>query len=142
MANFRNVYTALLIVITGSPHRELTRQVTYLKAENQILRRRLPDRISLTQREKNRLDHFVIFGSRHMDVLCQEFKVHYQEERPQRIRFRFLRFIAKNGAADYSRATAAKRRNSSRRSTFSVAVISYFSALVRVTRTSVRTDAC
>jgi putative transposase len=29
--------------------------VTYLKAENQILRSRLPDRISLTEREKNRL---------------------------------------------------------------------------------------
>jgi putative transposase len=28
------------------------------------------------------LDHFVVFGSRHMDVLCQEFKVHYHEERP------------------------------------------------------------
>ena len=32
--------------------------MTYLKAENQILRRRLPDHISLTQREKNRLVRF------------------------------------------------------------------------------------
>jgi putative transposase len=28
------------------------------------------------------LDHFVVFGSRHMDVLCQEFKVYYHEEQP------------------------------------------------------------
>jgi putative transposase len=28
------------------------------------------------------LDHFVVFGSKHMDVLCQEFKIYYQEERP------------------------------------------------------------
>jgi hypothetical protein len=36
----------------------------------------------------------------------------------KRIRFRFLRFVSKNGAADYSRASAAKRRSSGRRSTF------------------------
>jgi hypothetical protein len=59
MTNFRNVYTALLLVIAGSTHRELASQVTYLKAENQILRRRLPDRIILSQREKNRLIRFV-----------------------------------------------------------------------------------
>jgi putative transposase len=58
MASFRNVYTALLLVIARSTHRDFARQVNYLKAENQILRRRLPDRISLTQREKNRLFRF------------------------------------------------------------------------------------
>jgi hypothetical protein len=58
MTSFRNVYTALLLVIAVSTHRELARQVTYLKAEKQILRRRLPDRIGLTQREKNRLIRF------------------------------------------------------------------------------------
>jgi putative transposase len=36
MASFRNVYTALLLVIAGSTHKELARQVTYLKAENKI----------------------------------------------------------------------------------------------------------
>ncbi len=55
MASFRNVYTSLLLVIAGSTDRELARQVNYLKAENQILRSRLPGRISLTEREKNRL---------------------------------------------------------------------------------------
>ena len=28
------------------------------------------------------LDHFVVFGHKHMDVLCQEFKEHYHRERP------------------------------------------------------------
>jgi putative transposase len=28
------------------------------------------------------LDHFIVFGHKHMDVLCQEFKTHYHEERP------------------------------------------------------------
>ena len=28
------------------------------------------------------LDHFIVFGHKHMDVLCQEFKIHYHEERP------------------------------------------------------------
>jgi putative transposase len=58
MASFRNIYTSLMLVIAGSTQKELARQVSYLKAENQILRSRLPDRISLTQREKNRLVRF------------------------------------------------------------------------------------
>ncbi|XZE19562.1 hypothetical protein SH449x_004885 [Pirellulaceae bacterium SH449] len=41
-----------------STEKELARQVSYLKAENQILRSRLPGRISLTEREKNRLVRF------------------------------------------------------------------------------------
>ena len=51
MASFRNVYTALLLVIARSTDRELARQVSYLKSENQILRS-LPERLILTQREE------------------------------------------------------------------------------------------
>jgi putative transposase len=58
MASFRNIYTSLMLVIAGSTSKELARQVSYLKAENQILRSRLPERISLTHREKNRLVRF------------------------------------------------------------------------------------
>jgi putative transposase len=47
-----------MLVIARSTEKELARQVSYLKAENQILRRRLPDKISLTEREKNRLVRF------------------------------------------------------------------------------------
>ncbi|XZE37292.1 integrase core domain-containing protein, partial (plasmid) [Pirellulaceae bacterium SH501] len=28
------------------------------------------------------LDHFVVFGHKHMDILCQEFKNYYHQERP------------------------------------------------------------
>ncbi|QDV62436.1 hypothetical protein [Crateriforma conspicua] len=58
MASFRNVYTSLMLVIAKSTDKELARQVSYLKAENQILRSRLPKRLSLTLREKNRLIRF------------------------------------------------------------------------------------
>ncbi|MEL7263589.1 MAG: integrase core domain-containing protein [Planctomycetota bacterium] len=58
MASFRNVYTSLMLVIAKSTDKELARQVSYLKAENQILRSRLPKRLTLTQREKNRLVRF------------------------------------------------------------------------------------
>ncbi len=58
MASFRNIYTSLMLVIAGSTKKELARQVSYLKAENQILRSRLPERLSLTHREKNRLVRF------------------------------------------------------------------------------------
>jgi putative transposase len=58
MANFRNVYNSLILVIAGSTQRELARQVSYLKVENAILRSKLPKRISLTEREKNRLCRF------------------------------------------------------------------------------------
>jgi putative transposase len=58
MARFRNIYTSLMLVIARSTEKELARQVSYLKSENQILRCRLPAKISLTQREKNRLVRF------------------------------------------------------------------------------------
>lgn len=58
MASFRNVYNSLILLIAGATQKELARQVSYLKAENQILRSRLPNRVSLTEREKNRLCRF------------------------------------------------------------------------------------
>ncbi len=58
MACFRDIYTSLMLVIAGSTSRELARQVSYLKTENQILRSRLPERLILTHREKNRLVRF------------------------------------------------------------------------------------
>ena len=58
MASFRNIYTSLMLVIARSTEKELARQISYLKAENQILRSRLPDKISLTEREMNRLVRF------------------------------------------------------------------------------------
>jgi len=42
MANFRNIYTSALLVIARSTEKELARQMSYLKAENQILPFLLP----------------------------------------------------------------------------------------------------
>lgn len=58
MTNFRNFYTSLMLVIAGPTNKELARQASYLKAENQMLRGRLLDRISLTDREIARLVRF------------------------------------------------------------------------------------
>ena len=58
MASFRNVYTALLLAVAKATNIDLARYVSFLKAENQILRARLPERLSLTTREKNRLVRF------------------------------------------------------------------------------------
>jgi putative transposase len=51
---FATIYTSLLLVIARSTEKELARQVSYLKAENQILRSRLPDKIRLIARRKLR----------------------------------------------------------------------------------------
>lgn len=51
-------HTSLMLVIAGSTQKEQVCQVSYLKAENVILRSYPPDRNSLTQREKNRLVRF------------------------------------------------------------------------------------
>jgi hypothetical protein len=60
MASFSKVYTALLIFIVGSTQKQLARQVTYFKAEEQILRRQFPVRNRLTQRAKYRIIRFAI----------------------------------------------------------------------------------
>jgi hypothetical protein len=63
MASFRTFYTSLMLVIAGSTQKELARQVSYLKAENRILRSRLPERMILTQREKNRFSGGGLIGN-------------------------------------------------------------------------------
>jgi putative transposase len=53
-----NVFQSLLLVIAGSTQKELARQVKYLKVENEILRGKLPARITVTPKEQNRLVRF------------------------------------------------------------------------------------
>src|SRR5262245_57843445 len=50
-----SLYRSLMLLIARATQKELARHVRYLKAENQMLRKRLPDRILLTTKEKNRL---------------------------------------------------------------------------------------
>jgi len=45
----------LLTLLASLTRQELARQVTYLKAENQILRSKLPKRIELSNQERRRL---------------------------------------------------------------------------------------
>jgi len=54
----KNLYQSLLLLIAGSTQKELARQVRYLKVENEILRSKLPKRVQVTEKEKNRLAKF------------------------------------------------------------------------------------
>lgn len=54
----KNLYQSLLLLIAGSTQQELARQVRYLKVENEILRSKLPKRVQVTDKEKNRLAKF------------------------------------------------------------------------------------
>lgn len=56
----KNLYHSLLLLIAGSTQKELAAQIRYLKVENEVLRSKLPKRVSVTAQEKNRL---VKFGS-------------------------------------------------------------------------------
>ena len=53
-----SLFRSLLLVIAGSTQRELARQVRYLKVENEILRSKLPARITVTPKERQRLMKF------------------------------------------------------------------------------------
>lgn len=53
-----NVFQSLLLVIAGATQKERARQVKYLKVENEILRGKLPKRITVTAKEKNRWARF------------------------------------------------------------------------------------
>jgi putative transposase len=53
-----NVFQSLWLVIAGATQKELARQVKYLKVENEILRSKLPRRIVVTPKERQRLVRF------------------------------------------------------------------------------------
>lgn len=53
-----SLFRSLLLVIAGSTPRESARQVRYLKVENEILRSKLPARITITPKERQRLVKF------------------------------------------------------------------------------------
>jgi putative transposase len=51
----RNIYRSLLLILTAATQKELARYVAYLKAENKILRSRLPERVVVEPTERRRL---------------------------------------------------------------------------------------
>lgn len=59
---------SLLLVIAGSTQRELARQVRYLTVENEILRSKLPARITISPKDRQRL---VKFGAKLGSALHQ-----------------------------------------------------------------------
>lgn len=52
------LFNSLLLVMAGATQRELARQVRYLKIENEVLRSKLPQRITVTPKERQRLLKF------------------------------------------------------------------------------------
>jgi putative transposase len=54
----KNLYHSLLLLIAGSTQKELAAQIRYLKIENEVLRSKLPDRVSVSDRERTRLVKF------------------------------------------------------------------------------------
>jgi hypothetical protein len=60
----------LLTLLASLTRQELARQVTYLKAENQILRSKLPKRIELSNQQRRRLvKHGKSLGARIKDLI-------------------------------------------------------------------------
>lgn len=58
MQTVRTLYTAMMVLLAKATDRELARMVSYLKEENKVLRARLPKRIEVTQKERERLLRF------------------------------------------------------------------------------------
>ena len=54
----KTLYHRLLLVIAGATQNELAKYVRYLKAENQVLRSKLPRRVPVTEKEKAKLVKF------------------------------------------------------------------------------------
>jgi len=55
MAAVSCVFRSLLLVIAGLTKKELVQQIQYLKAENEILRAKLPKRIVIESKERRKL---------------------------------------------------------------------------------------
>lgn len=51
----KRILHPLFNLLGSLTQQELTRQVAYLREENKVLRERLPDRISTTEKERKRL---------------------------------------------------------------------------------------
>ena len=64
-----NIYRSLLLLLAGATQKELARHVRYLTVENQLLRSRLPSRLTLTAQERNRLVRFGAKLGRALDQL-------------------------------------------------------------------------
>ena len=53
-----HLFQSLLLLVATASKNELARQIKYLKVENEILRSKLPGRITVTGKERSRLVRF------------------------------------------------------------------------------------
>jgi len=53
-----SIFRSLLLVIAGASQKELARQVRYLKIENEVLRGKLPARVTISPKERLRCCRF------------------------------------------------------------------------------------
>ena len=67
-SSFLAGFGCLLLVIATATQNELARQIKYLKVENQILRSKLPGRITITPQERHRLVHTALGLQREQGV--------------------------------------------------------------------------
>jgi putative transposase len=65
----RNIYRSLLLILATATQKELARYVSYLKAENKILRSRLPERVVVEPSERRRLVRLAAKLGRALDDL-------------------------------------------------------------------------
>ena len=65
----KNPYHALLLLIAGATQKDLAAQVRYLKIELEIARSKLPQRVTFTAQERNRLVKFGAKLGRALDKL-------------------------------------------------------------------------
>jgi putative transposase len=93
-----SIYRSLLLVIAGATQKELARQVRYLKAENEVLRGKLPARITITPKERQRL---LKFGAKLGKAIHQIVTLVTPGT--------FLRWIREDKKAGRKRLPAAKR---------------------------------
>jgi putative transposase len=98
----KNIYHTPLLIIAGSTQKELASQIRYLKVENQILRTKLPARVSVTAKEKNRLVKFASKLGKALNELATI--VH-----PDTLR-RWIREVNKSGEKGKKAASLKKSR--------------------------------
>jgi hypothetical protein len=92
----KNPYHALLLLIAGATQKELAAQVRYLKIGLEIARSKLPQRVTITPQERNRLVKFGAKLGQALDKLVCGSRT----------------FAARSGWAGCSSTTTAGRRSS------------------------------
>src|SRR6188472_1704470 len=93
-----SIYRSLLLVIAGATQKELARQIQYLKVENEVLRAKLPARITISPKERQRL---LKFGVRLGKAIHQIMTIVTPST--------FLRWIREDRQAGRKKLPAAKR---------------------------------